>query len=243
MNKTMSSFRLHFANPATTIFMPLGILGIIFAANWGIWWIVGRSIGEDAEARGDFAEGTQWSGAVTFVFVWMLVVAVQAMNRTFPLALGYGATRRHYYTGTVLAFLALSAGWAVILSVLAVLEEVTAGWGLGGRMFSAIYFSSDGPWLRTWYFFVLLLSFFGVGALTGSLYVRWKQYGIVGFFTALAFLAIGGGALIAVTNSWQRVGEFFVSLGFAGVFALLLVPTLVAVAGGYLALRKAPARN
>lgn len=74
----------------------------------------------------------------------MMVVAIQVLNLTFPFALGYGVARRDFYLGTTLSFVMLSVGYGALLTVLGYIEEATGGWGLGGKLFTAIYFS-DGP--------------------------------------------------------------------------------------------------
>lgn len=232
--------KLHFTNPTTIVWMPLGILGLIFLLNWLIWLaIYTAASGAD---RADATEGTQWSGASLFVFVYMLVVAVQAMNLTFPLALGYGATRRDYYLGSALTFVALAAGWSVLLGLLGVVEEATNGWGLGGSMFAPIYFGDD-PLARVGYVFLLMLFFFFVGAATGAMYVRWKQYGIIGFFAGLGILLVGAVALLVVTDGWAAVGDAFGAIGIGGAYALSLVPTALAGVAGFALLRRATPRS
>ena len=113
--------RLHFANPWTAVIVPWLIFGSIFALNWAIWFIVWVSMAP--ADRADMGEGLQWNGAVFYFFVYMLVVAVQAMNATFSYALGMGATRREFYLGSLLTFLGLS-----ILGGLWVPLSIMPGW-------------------------------------------------------------------------------------------------------------------
>lgn len=233
--------KLHVANPATVIVLPLIILATIFVLNMLIWWLLRATLPEEGELAA--TDGTEWSGASSFVFVYMLIVAVQAMNATFPLALGYGATRRDFYLGSSLAFVLLSAGWALLLGLLAFVEDATNGWGLGGTMFTSVYFGDGGALERTWIFFVLLVFFFFTGAAVAALYVRWKQYGLIGYFVTLAFGLVGVIALIVVTDSGDALVESLVSLGFAGAYALLLVPTALSALAGFALLRGATPRG
>ena len=134
--------------------------------NLAIWWIIFSAA--TAERRGRCREGLQYSGASIYIFVYMMVVAIQAMNLTFPFALGYGVTRRDFWLGSSLTFVLLSAMYAIGLTILSIIEEATNGWGLGGRMFTAVYFG-DGPWSqRLFIFFVAFLFFFFVGAAIGD---------------------------------------------------------------------------
>ena len=133
-----SVIKLHFANPWTSIVFPWIILGIIFLANLAIWGLI--FMATPPEAHGDIASGLQWSGASLFIFVYMMVVAIQSINVTFGFALGYGVTRRDYYLGTSIQLVLLAAMFTAGLTIMSVIEELTGGWGLGGQMFTAAYF-------------------------------------------------------------------------------------------------------
>jgi len=235
--------KLNLTNPWTTIIMPWIIILAIFALSWGIWLIVFTNI--DPADMENASEGMQWSGASTWIFVYMMVIAVQAMNLTFPLALGYGVTRRDFYLGSSLTFVLLSVMYAVGLTILAGLEEATNGWGVGGRMFTATYFG--GPQLEWWtrlpIFFFILLFFFFVGAAVATVYVRWKANGLVAFFIILGLLLVGAVALLTYTGTWGLVGEFFVTNQALGVAAWLLVPTALAGIAGFFVLRRATPRS
>lgn len=240
--RILAVFRLHFANPSTTIGVPWMIMAIILAVNVAIWWIIFTSV-VTAEDRADASEGMEFSGASFFIFVYMMVVAIQAIAITFPFALGYGVTRRDYYLGSSLAFVALSAGYAIALTILAELEKATGGWGFGGHMFTARYYGA-GEWYQYLFvFFTLFLFFFFAGAAIATIYARWRMYGMIALFGALALLIVGGLALIAYTQSWGAVGEWFVAMGFIGVIAWTLVPTAISAVTGYLVLRKATPKN
>lgn len=230
--------KLHFVNATGVVWMPLMIFAAIFLVNWALWLLITLSAGSEGLER-----GTSWSGASSFIFVYMLVVAVQAMNLTFSFALGLGSTRRDYALGTGVAFLGLAAVWAVILGVMAWLEELTNGWWLGGRMFAAIYFGDDGSLARTWYVFLIFLFFMALGAVAGALWLRWKQWGLLTFGVSMAAVIIGALAIIGLNQAWPQVGEFFMRVGWAGGYPLLLIPTVIASVIAFLLLRRAPART
>lgn len=239
-SRVLAVVKLHFLNPTTVVWTPLYILGIIFAMNWLLWLIIGSAT---QDGRDGLYEGTTWSGASMFLFVWLLVLAVQAMNRTFHFALGFGATRRDYFLGTAAALVLFCVGWAILFGVLGAIEDATDGWGLGGSMFTSVYFGDDGPIARTWYAFLLMLFFTGIGLVAGALFVRWRTLGLIGFFAVLGFVLIGGIAWLTLTGTWGEFGAFFAGLGFAGSYPLLLVPTVIAGGLGYVALRGATARS
>lgn len=238
--------RLHLANPFTILGTPLIILGAIYAANLVIWWVIGVSVeGSGGDTVQDVSDGMQYSGATLWIFVYMMVVAVQAMNLTFPFAMGFGATRRDFYLGSSIAFVLLSVFYSLVFSIMAALEAATDGWGLGGRMFSAIYFGGpETPWaLQLFYVFALFLFVFFVGAAVAAMYVRWKQRGLIGFFLVTGIALLGSAVLITQTRSWEAVGETFATLGFTGSYAASLVVTAIAGVAGYLIMRRATPRS
>jgi hypothetical protein len=236
--------RLHLANPFTIFGTPLIVLGLIFAVNWMIWWIIRTVSPSEPRSVADVSAGFQYSGASLWIFVYMMVVAIMAMNLTFSFALGFSSTRRDFLLGTGLTFVGLAVLYAGLYVLLAAVETWTGGWGVGGAMFNSIYFGVDDPWwLRLFHVFALFLFFFAAGSMFGSMYVRWKAWGLILFFSLLAIALLGAIALVTVTGSWPAVGEFFVAAGFTGGYALSLVLSLASGLAAYGILRRATPRN
>lgn len=233
--------RLHFANPWTTITLPWIILGIIFAANLAIWAIIYASSTGTLEKR-DISDGMQYSGSTFYIFVYMAIVAIQAINITFPYALGFGVTRRDYYLGTAVNFVILAAMYSAGLTVLGMLERATNGWGIGGRMFTAVYYG-DQPLQNLYIYFLGMLFFFFVGSAFGAVFVRWKGTGITFTFIGIGLVTIGVLALIGLVNGWAAIGSFFASAGLVGSVSLSLVITALAGLAGFLVLRRATPRG
>ena len=240
VGRVVNIVRLHMANPWTTIVLPWMIIGTIFLANLAIWNLIYANT--PVKDRADLAEGLQYSGGSFYIFVYMMVVAVMAMSVTFPFALGYGVTRRDFYLGSALTFVGLSAMFTIGMTILSVIEDATGGWGVGGRMFSGVYFGEN--WLqRAFVFFVTFLFFFFVGAVAATIWVRWKANGLIAFFVGLGILLIGGAALITLTGSWGSVGQFFATTGLLGSYAWSLVITAIAAVSGFFVLRRATPKS
>ena len=239
VDRILKVVRLHFANPWTTIILPWMILGFIFIANLAIWGIIYFSV--SPKDRADVSEGLQYSGASGYIFIYMMVVAIQAVSITFPFALGYGVTRRDFYLGSAVAFTGLAAMYSIGLTILSIIEDATNGWGFGGRMFTTIYFGENWP-QRLFIYFAIFMFFFFVGAAIASMWVRWKATGVTAFFLVLAVILIGLAALVTFTGNWPMVGDFFANAGFVGSFAWSFVPTAIAAVAGFLILRKATPR-
>lgn len=236
-NRVMAVFRLHFVNSWSVFIVPWLIMAGIFVVNLSIWLIIFSAV--DEVDKQDVSDGLQWSGSSFYIFVYMFVLAIQSINVTFPFALGYGVTRKHYYFGTALAYVAMSAMYAVFLTVLAALENLSGGWGFGGRMFTAVYFGS-----QTWYqyllvFFSIFVAFFFLGTLIGTIYVRWKVNGTLAFFAVLAVLLVAVVAGITYTQSWMRVWNFLGTHDAISIYSWTLIPTAVLALAGFVILRRA----
>jgi len=230
--------RLHFVNKSTLVVVPWIVMAAVFVFSMTIWLIV--TIASDGAAG---REGNLYSGATNWIFVYMLVVAVQAVNLTFPYALGMSVTRREYALGTGAAFLAVSVVYGLVLTVLSYVEQATGGWGMNGHFF-AIPHVTTGEWWQRWFvFFVGFAFFFFVGWVAAATFVRWRAFGLLTLGLCFAVALIGVLALITLTNSWPAVGAWFVSSGAAGVAAWMLLPTAAAALGGFLLLRGATPRS
>lgn len=233
--------RLNFVNKWTVIWLPIVIMGFIWLVNWLIWWIIwAASSGPD---RATALEGTQWSGGAFYIFVYMLVLGIQVISATFPFALGYGTTRRDFSLGSGLTFVLLSIGYALGFALLSAVEEWTNGWGLGGHLFTSVYFAGQGFPAR---FFIVLsgmLFFFAIGAFAATLFMRWRMNGVLAAGAVLALLLVGAVALITVTGSWPAVGDWFASAGPLGFASWLLIPTVLAAVAGHLVLSRATPKS
>lgn len=241
MGRIRNVVRLHFANPSTTILIPWTILAAIFLINLAIWWIIVTAGGP--EVREGLSEGSQWSGALLWIFVYMMVVAIQAMNLTFPFALGYSVTRRDFYLGSSVVFVLLSAMFSLGLTVLAVIEDATEGWGLGGRMFTPAYFGNGDWWQSFYLFFLTFLFFFFLGAATAAVYVRWRSNGMLVFFGALVVLGVVVIGAVTLGEAWPSVWAWFAAVGLVGAFTWSLVLTAASGVCGYLVMRRATPTN
>jgi hypothetical protein len=233
-----SVIRLHFTNPMTLAVTPLIVLGSIFLLNLAIWLIVVISSPGDT----NFAEGFSYSGASAWIFFYMAVVAIQAMNNTFRLALGYGSTRRDFYLGSTAVFIALSVMFTALITVLGLLEEATRGWGLGGRMFTPVYFG-DNWGVRIAVILSAFLFFTFTGAAFGAVFVRWGRYGLLLFGGILLAIIVLIGLGIAVLNAWPAFGDWLAANAPFGLALWSLVPSAVFGLAGFFVLRGATPKS
>jgi len=239
LDRVLNVVKLQLANPWTAIVTPWMILGYIFLANLLIWIIIAATTsGSDAA---DARRGLGYSGASFYIFVYMMVLAIQMFSITFRFALGLGVTRRDYWLGSALTFVIIAAMFSVGISLLGVIERATGGWWLGGRMFSAVYFGDDG-WQRLLVFFFGLLFFLFIGSLFAAVWVRWKATGMIVLFGGLGVLIIGAIAWFSFTRTWNSFGDVFAGATPLSIASWLLVPAVIAAGAGFLILRRATAR-
>jgi len=241
VGRILTIVRLHLANPYTTIVLPWIILGVILLLNLAIWGLIAIAAGPGKDAI-NARVGFSYSGSSFYIGVYMMIVAVQAISITFPFALSYGATRRDYWLGSSVTFVLLSAMYAIGFTILGVIERATDGWGLGGRMFTPIYFG-DEWWQRLLICFFGLLFFFFVGSSLAAVWVRWKVTGMVTFFTALALILLGGITALTLTGSWMGFWAALGAAGPLGITSWLLVPAAIGAVVGYFILRRATPRS
>lgn len=231
--------KLQLTNRWNIIALPWIILGVILVLNLVLDFIITTS----ARASGSSDDVNYNSSSMAFIFVYMLVVAIQAINLTFPFALGYGVTRRDYYLGSALTWLILSASLTAGFTLLSYIEEWTGGWGLDAQFFRMQYVVEGSLGQRLFVIFVLFLFFFFVGTISAAIYVRWKVNGLLAAGLIVALLVVGSVALATVTQSWPAVGAWFVASGVVGVVAWTLVPSVLAAVTGYFILRRATPKS
>lgn len=237
--RLLNVIRLYAANPFTVVLLPFIILIGILAVNIVIWVIINIAAGPTGMPQAE--NGLQYSGAGFYPFVYFLIVAVQSISITFSIALGYGTTRRNFYLGTVITFVLLAAVFAALMAGLGLIEAATGGWGLGGHMFTSIYFGQN-AWTRLLVFFFGLLFALFTGSGFAAVWVRWKATGLVIAFGLLAVLVLGSIALLTFTSNWGLVGNVL-DAGPLGFTAWLLVPAGLSAIAGYFILRRATPRG
>ncbi len=236
--RVLNVARLHLVNRVQIIVQPWLIMSFIFAISLLIGWIVRVSL-----SPADFAEANlQFGGAFGFFLIYMLVLAVMAINQTFPFAQSYSVTRRDFYVGTVLTFLGLSVAYSILITFLGWIEDLTNGWGARVALFSPDYFSSNLA-ERLFVTVVLFVFFLMTGMAIASVYMRWRVNGMLIFFGVLTLILVGLAALATFTEQWPTVGTWFAAMGLTGVVAWTLVPSALCTVAGYLLLRKATPRN
>lgn len=231
--------RIHIANPWQTLILPWIITLLIFGGNVAIWGMITYSAGGTDQVE---ATAFQSNGGITWIYVYMLVVAVQAMHFTFRFALGFSVTRRDYYAGTLVYFVALAAYYTVGLTALVLLERATDGWWLGGAFFAPLGLTTAPVLTVAYTSFAAMLLAFGVGAASAAVWVRWGATGLYWMFGILTVTGIATLWGATVLEAWPHVWEFLTTTSVVALVSWTLPVTALAALAGHLLLRRAPVR-
>lgn len=238
--RVLNVVRLHIANPVPTLVLPWAITFAIFALNLAIWLMVAQAAGGVDNLE---ADAFQYNGGISWIVVFMMVVAIQAMSLTFRFALGFSVTRRDYYLGSALFFVLLSLLYSTGFAVIGAIERATDGWGLGAAFFTPFGLYEE-PLLTVWFVYLAaMLLFFFLGAAVATVWMRWRAYGLYVFFLGLAVVVVASGWIITATDSWPAVGEFFVTTSPVAIAAWTLPVTAVCAVTGFALLRRATSRS
>jgi len=152
-----------------------------------------------------------YTGGISSIFVYLFVMGIVAPNQTFPFALGMSASRKDYFLGTTAAAVLFSAGNAVLLLLLSLIEQGTNQWGEGLHFFS-LPFVNEGSLLMQWltYTMVFLYLFFS-GFLIASVYRKFGKYGMFIFFGIILLVLLVAPLLITYFEGWVDIGRWIVS--------------------------------
>src|SRR5664279_3055641 len=97
--------RLHLVDRFSYTWLVWGVLAFTFVINLAIFAVVPLS-----QPSGNF------TGALVTIYIFMIVIGVQAATRFLPFALTLGVSRRTYYLGTVLLGLVFLFGlWSGLI--------------------------------------------------------------------------------------------------------------------------------
>jgi hypothetical protein len=232
--------RMHAANPWPTLITPWLIFAAVFGLNYAIWRIIIASAGGRENLDLD---AFVYNGGVTWILIFMMVVAVQAMNLTFQFALGFSVTRRDYYLGTVAYFVALSVFYTAGITAMAALERATDGWGVGGYFFAPFGLYDLPLWQVSVVFLAMFLLFFFLGSAVATVWVRWRATGLYIFFLTLAALLVAAVWIVASADAWGSVWGFFSGNSALENVSWTLVLTAASALSAYVMLRRATARG
>ena len=219
MDRVLSAARLHFARPWVVLGIPWLIVLASFALNAVIW---GTTPVSEADGAG--------TGGLITLYATVLIVYVQAVTQLLPFGMGMGLSRRAFYLGTALAAVAQAAGYAVVLTVLGVVENATGGFGLGLDFWRPSAILVDNPVLQFAVYALPLVACAAIGTGLGIMLKRWGPASLYALAVASVAVLVGALALIGWLDAWQQIGPWFADQTLV-TFAIALPLLTTAVVG------------
>lgn len=180
-----------------------------------------------------------YTGGLAAIYIYMLILGVLVVYRTFPFALGFTMRRTDYFLGTTLTALAVFAFEAIVLLLLSFIESVTNGWGAMLHFFHLPYLS-DGPfYAQFWFSFIGMAFLYALGFAIGSVYQRFGRIGLLTLSGATLLVGTVVFYACASFNWWGRIFGWLFHQSAAGLASWLTLPLVVLLPISYLLLRRA----
>jgi hypothetical protein len=227
MTNTFKVARLHLVDRFGYTWLVWGVLAFTFLVNWALFAVIGPT-----ESDGSY------TGALLSIYIFMIVIGVQAAVRFLPFAFTLGVSRRTYYLGTIALIVGLNAANAVVLTLLWRLELATDGWGIQMHFFQVPWILW-GPWYQVLVTnFVLLSLTFLMGMWFGLIYRRFALIGTLIFSGALTLVLVGAVLVISWRQWWPQVGHVLANLDPLGITGLVAIAAVIVALGGYGTIRR-----
>ncbi|PUA38621.1 hypothetical protein C8Z91_13535 [Paenibacillus elgii] len=226
MNRVASVTKMHLRDKLSWIYMPWIILLLNLILHLTIRFSIG---GKDG----------MYTGGITSLYVYMLVIGMVALPQTFVFALGMGVRRTDYFAGTAMNFALISLSTSILILLFSLLEGWSGGWGVGLHFFRMPYWGDGTAIGQVTRNFVLLLHLFFLGFAISSVQRRYGWFGMIVFSGVISVVVT---VLVISLNYYQWWGNLFqwiagitVSEWAGWLFALIVVYALAS----YAMLRKA----
>ncbi len=219
--------RLHLVDRFSYTWLLWGVFAFTFLVNYILF-----------AAIGPVQEDGSYTGALLCIYIFMVVIGIQAATKFLPFAFTLGVSRRTYFLGTVALVVGLCALYAAVMTVLWWVEALTDGWGINMHFFRVPWIL-DGPWYQVLATnFVLLSLIFLTGLLFGLIYRRFGMVGMVLFSGASVVIALAAVLLVTWRQWWAQLGAYLVDLDILSATGILAIVAAVTALGGYVTIRR-----
>jgi hypothetical protein len=219
--------RLHLVDRFSYTWLLWGVFAFTFLVNYILF-----------AAIGPVQEDGSYTGALLCIYIFMVVIGIQAATKFLPFAFTLGVSRRTYFLGTVALVVGLCALYAAVMTVLWWVEALTDGWGINMHFFRVPWIL-DGPWYQVLATnFVLLSLIFLTGLLCGLIYRRFGMVGMVLFSGASVVIALAAVLLVTWRQWWAQLGAYLVDLDILSATGILAIVAAVTALGGYVTIRR-----
>jgi hypothetical protein len=220
--------RVLLSNPAMAIGWPLAIMGASFFFNLLILGGLRSAIEQPT------------TGGLASLYIVQLVVGWQGLYQTFSFAVGLNASRRSFFAAAVVVAFCQSAVFGLFLYVCGIVERATGGFGFGLRFFDPLPLTHSASPVTVLVYAAPLLLMSALGLFLGAVTRRWGGNGIFVLTVIVMVVAGSAVALVSYLDGWPAVGAWLAARSWLSItIGWSLIPTALAVAGGWLVLRRA----
>lgn len=146
-----------------------------------------------------------YTGGLASIFVWMMVVGIVTLTKSFPFALGLSIRRTDFFLGTLMMIIVVCLGSSVVLLALSFLEGDWA-WGVGLHFFKLPYLS-DGSLAEQWW--TLFATAFHMSFLGFGIVAVYRRFGRMGLFIMFPVIFVGGSVLALLCTYFGWWADIF----------------------------------
>ncbi|WP_066295156.1 hypothetical protein [Bacillus sp. FJAT-29937] len=208
------------------IFIPTIILFSVFLLNI----IVSLLISSDEQ---------MYTGGVSYIFFYMLVMGIVVVVQTFPYAIGMSIRRTDYFFGTVVMGVAVNILYGIMLVLLSAIENATNGWG-GLLHFFHFPYLNDGTLLEQLIIYIILLiNLFFNGLLISSTSRRFGAKGLVIAIISVLLISSVAALLVTYYGVWTNIFHWFAKYTAIQIAYWLILPTIIYMTLSYVLLKRA----
>ena len=180
-----------------------------------------------------------YTGGVSYIFFYMLVMGIMVVVQTFPYAIGMSIRRTDYFLGTVVMAVAVNILFGIMLVVLSVIENATNGWGGRVHFFHFPYLNDGSLLEQLTMYVILLINLFFVGILISSTSRRFGAKGLVIAIISVLLIASVVALFVTYYGIWLDIFQWFASYTAVQIAYWLILPTLLYMLLSFVLLRRA----
>lgn len=225
MNRIANVVALHYRDKWTWIYTPAILLISLFAVNLFISLLVP-------------SDGKVYTGGLSSPFVYLLIIGIVMIVKTFPFAVGMSIRRIDFFIGSV----AMGAITSFILSILIVVMaqlEGRNGWGDQLHFFNFPFINSGSLLDQFLIYMISFLFLFSIGIFIASFS---KRFGGAGMLVgSLGTVLVGSVAVYLVhqLGLWRDIFSWFIGKTAVGIAFWLLPFIVIYLVFTFLFLRRA----
>lgn len=225
MNPILSVAKIHLRSKANWLYIPFAILIFSFLVNL----LIGSAVNSKEELK---------TGGIASIYIYLLIMGMVTIRDTFAFSVSFGVKRTDYFWGTLLHVVFVSGLSALLLNLLAILEQMTDHWSINLHFFHLPYLNDGAPWQQWLIAFSLFLHVFYTGFVVASIFRRLGKLGGTILFFIILIVPSLFSIFASVYGWWGPIFEWFMQHSAFNLALWLMAITLLYLMISYLLLRR-----